>query len=357
MVQEWNDILKLEPLTSFFLRFNSMLNKLLLNFRFLKKQKEREEEVMGVPLLDNQDYNRRMKNEILQWEKEFKGRMYGQAPPIWSKVEERFADAIKAATGVRNLYEYVARHVKGKKYVDVLGLGSGACGNELDGIAPCLKQQSCQMDLACIDINENILEQAAVEASKRGINFRKIVQDINQIELEPNSYDVVVAYSALHHFVELDHIASVINSALREDGIFVTVDVPTRNGYLMWDETYEVVSAIFKVLPPKFKIAHSGYPEPTYVDQYENKDYSKDSFECINSEDIIPALRAHLREIHFVPALAFARRFFDGIFGYNYNLEEALDHAIFEYIMSLDNYYIQEKILKPECFFGVYAKK
>jgi len=63
-----------------------------------------------------------------------------------------------------------------------------------------------------------------------------------------------------------------------------------------------------------------------------------------------------LREIHFIPALAFARRFFDGIFGYNYDLEKPLDLAIFEYIMSLDNYYIQAKILKPECFFGAYAR-
>jgi len=209
---------------------------------------------MGKPLLASEDYNRRIKNEILQWEKEFKGRMYGQAPAIWNKVEERFADAIEAATGVRNLYQYVARHVKDKKYVYVLGLGSGACGNELDGIAPLLKQQSCEMDLTCIDINRKILEQASVEASKRGINFKRIVQDINKIELEPNTYDVIVAYSALHHFIELDRIASVINSVLRLDGIFVTVDIPTRNGYLMWDETYEIVSGYLRYYHQNLKL-------------------------------------------------------------------------------------------------------
>lgn len=316
---------------------------------------------MEVPesmvMFDDGDYNRWIGNEISQWKEKFKGRMYGMTPPIWSKVEEHFAEKIARSTGVRNLYQYVARHVKGKERVSVLGLGSGACGNELDGIAPLLKLQNCKMELTCMDINGVILEQAVREAAKRDVKFTKKVQDINKIELEPNSYDVIVAYSALHHFIELNHIAHVVNLALVPDGIFVTVDIPTRNGYLMWDETYEIVCAIFQVLPPKFKIGHDGYKKPTYVDHYENKDYSKGSFECIRSEDIIPALRAHLREIHFVPALAFARRFFDGIFGYNYDYEQPLDRAIFEFIINLDNYYIESGILRPECFFGTYGKR
>jgi SAM-dependent methyltransferase len=311
----------------------------------------------SMVMFDDGDYNRWIGNEISQWKEKFKGRMYGMTTPIWSKVEEHFAEKIERSTGVRNLYQYVARHVKGKERVSVLGLGSGACGNELDGIAPLLKLQNCKMELTCMDINGVILEQAVREAAKRDVKFTKKVQDINKIELEPNSYDVIVAYSALHHFIELNHIAHVVNLALVPDGIFVTVDIPTRNGYLMWDETYEIVCAIFQVLPPKFKIGHDGYKKPTYVDHYENKDYSKDSFECIRSEDIIPALRAHLREIHFVPALAFARRFFDGIFGYNYDYEQPLDRAIFEFIINLDNYYIESGILRPECFFGAYGKR
>ena len=314
-------------------------------------------EIVNKLASEDKDYNRRMRNEISHWEKQFKGRMSGIAPPIWLKVEERFANRIEAVTRVRTLYHYVARHLKGKERISLLGLGSGACGNELDGIAPQLKLQNCQMDLTCMDINEGILEQAAEEAAKRGIKFTPKVQDVNKIELEPNSYDVIVAYAALHHFVELEHLAQMVNQALVSDGIFVTVDVPTRNGYLMWDETYEIVCAIFKALPPKFRIGHDGYRIPTYVDHYENKDYSKDSFECIRSQDIIPVLRAYLKEIHFVPALSIARRFFDGIFGYNYDYEEPLDRSIFEFIMSMDNYYIDSNILKPEAFFGAYVKK
>jgi ubiquinone/menaquinone biosynthesis C-methylase UbiE len=303
------------------------------------------------------DYKDRLRREIQHYQEMFRGRMSQEVPPVWLKVEERFSDAIEEIIGVRNLYQYVARHVKGKERVSLLGAGSGACGSELDGIAPLLKEQNCQMDLTCIDVNETTLVQAEIEADKRGVKFCKIVQDINKIKLEANSYDVIVAYASLHHFIELDHIAREINLALRRDGIFVTVDIPTRNGYRMWDETFDIVNALWKVLPTKFKIAHTGYREPTYLPIYENIDYSVNSFECINSEAILPALRTYMQELHFIPSLSIARRFFDTKFGPNYDLNLKLDNSIFEFIMRLDDYYIKMGHLRPETFFGAYAKK
>lgn len=302
-------------------------------------------------------YEERLKREIAHYERVFKGRMSQEVPPVWLKVEAHFADRIKAATGAENLYAYVARHVEGRRSIDVLGLGSGACGNELDGIAPLLRSQECEFTLTCIDINEAALEQAEYEASNRGVRFRRLVQDINRMRLEEQQYDVIVAYASLHHFLALDHIAAEVNRALKPGGIFVTVDIPTRNGYLMWDETLEVVNTLWGVLPPKYKIAHTGFPEPTFVPLYENIDYSASGFECINSEAILPALRSHLHELAFVPALSIARRFLDTRFGANYDLNESLDAAISNFIMQMDAYYLQEGILKPETFFGAYGKR
>lgn len=317
-------------------------------------------------------YKGRVHNELLHYQKFLQGRMALEVPAIWGKVEERFADLMESATGVRNLYQYVARHVTGMSTVELLGLGSGACGNELNGIAPLLAERSCQLCISCVDINPAVLEEASEQASKRGIRFEGKVQDANQISLEPDRYDVIVAYASLHHFIKLDHIAYEINRALRQNGIFVTVDIPARNGYYMWSETSEIVNAIWKVLPAKFKIAHVGYREPTYVASYETK-YSSllarlsakllparlsgANFECVNSEAILPALRKHLRKIHFVPAFPIARRFFDTKFGPNFDWNQSIDRAIFEFIMQLDTYYLDSGLLRPETFFGAYAKR
>lgn len=301
-------------------------------------------------------YEERLQREVAHYEKVFKGRMTQDVPPIWNAVEQHLADEIEAATGVRNLYQYVARHVRGRKVVEILGLGSGACGNELDGIAPLLRQDGCDVTLACVDVNEKVLEQAADASRDRGIRFRPVVQDVNRMALGDDQYDVIVAYASLHHFLNLDHVAREINRALRPGGVFVTVDIPTRNGYLMWDETLDAVNAIWRILPPKYKIDHTGFAEPTFVEKYTNIDYSVNTFECINSEAILPALRRYLREVVFVPAFSIARRFFDTKFGPNYDLREPLDLAIFNFIMQFDRYYLGAEILKPETFFGAYEK-
>lgn len=307
---------------------------------------------------NDESYAARMRQEIAFFENLLKGKRTITSEETWTKVEARFSELMQASVGVPNLYEYVARWAEGKrKHVTILGLGSGTCGNELEGIAPLLRQRGITVELTCIDINEAILVEAGEESKKHGVEFHGIVQDVNRLTLEPESFDVIVAYAALHHFLELEHVAAQINSALVSDGLFVTVDIPTRNGYLMWDETYEVVDSIWGLLPERFKISHTSQATPVAMERIENIDYSVNSFECINSEAIMPAIRRHLFEVDYLPAFAFARRFLDTMFGPNYDLSRPLDRAIFDYIIQLDDYYVTHGLLPPETFFGAYRKR
>jgi SAM-dependent methyltransferase len=309
--------------------------------------------------MDMNRYNGRMKNEIRHYEEVFDNRLFQEVPNIWLKVEEHFSRNIKRFTGVSNIGEYISRHVGQlkKKEISILGLGSGACGVEFECVIPLLEKQGCKVTLACADINGKVLEQASNEASKRNVLFTPLVMDVNKIRCMPGSYDVIIAYAALHHFLDLNHIAREINNGLKEDGIFVTVDIPTRNGYMMWDKTYEIVKYIWLILPERFKWDHTKSIKPVLVKDYENTDYSVNSFECINSEQILPALRKHLSEKDFVPSLGIGRRFFDTKFGPNFNYNDPLDSSIFHCIMNLDQYYISNKILRPETFLGAYGKK
>ena len=302
-------------------------------------------------------YQLRYKNEILYYTDHFDEESLNEkVPNVWMYVEKFFSEQIEKKTGFSNLYQYVANHCKDKETVNILGLGSGPCGNEIDGIVPLLKEK--KVSLTAIDINKNLLNQAKIKADQIGLKFVPIVQDINKLQLSENAYDIIVAYASLHHFLELDHITKEINKSLKQDGIFATVDIPTRNGYLMWGETYEIVKSLWKVLPNKYKVAHNKNKKPTLEKKIINRNYySIKSFECINSEDILPSLRSNLIEIVYVPAFAFIRRFFDSKFGPNYNMKDPLDRSMFEFIKNLDQYYIENEILKPETFFGAYVKK
>ncbi|MEK7527710.1 MAG: class I SAM-dependent methyltransferase [Patescibacteria group bacterium] len=301
-------------------------------------------------------YQDKMAAEISHYENVFKNSLCQAVPPSWHYVEKYFSRRIKKATAVNNLYQYVSRFAQGKKHLDILGLGSGACGPELEGIIPELKKQKSKVHLSCLDINRQALNTARKEAKKRKIDFTALIRDINFFSFPQNKYDIIVAHASLHHFDKLDHVIQGVNQALKPDGIFITVDIPTKNGYLMWPETYQYVSDIWKILPPKYKIDHTKHAKPVFAPKYENVDYSKTSFECANSEKVLPTLRRYLREIVFVPGMSISRRFFDTKFGPNYNLKNPIDKSIMDFILNLDNYLLDQNILKPETFFGVYRK-
>jgi hypothetical protein len=77
--------------------------------------------------------------------------------------------------------------------------------------------------------------------------------------------------------------------------------------------------------------------------------------ECIRSEDILPVLRGRFSERAFVPYLSFCRRFFNSMYGPNYDLSRPLDRAILDWIWRLDHDAIARGALPPESFFGIYA--
>lgn len=311
---------------------------------------------MFLSKLWKKDYSARMETEIEHYKEIFKDSLFQKVPPVWNEVERHFSQKIKKATGVAGLPEYIARYAKGKKQLKVLSLGSGACGVELALISPLLKKQGTTMTLTSVDINQQILDQAKAEADKRKVKFVGVVQDINKLKLQENTYDVIMAFAALHHFENLDLITKQINRGLKSRGIFVTVDIPTRNGYLMWDETRKVVNQIWEILPTQFKFDHTAHAKITYMEAFPDVNYARNSFECANSEAIIPALTNNMTEVVFVPAMTMARRFFDTKFGPNFDLRRPLDKSIFDFIMQLDEYYLVQQTLKPETFFGCYRK-
>jgi len=302
-------------------------------------------------------YDERLKGELAHYQQIFKNKFFQEVPPVWNEVEKRFAKQIEIKTGVTGLPEYIARHARGKKHLKLLSLGSGACGVELLTVAPLLTKQKTKLTLTSVDINDKVLSQARDLAKRQKVEFEAIAQDINKLRLKPKSYDVIMAYASLHHFEKLDRITKQINLALKRGGIFVTVDIPTRNGYLMWPETSTLVEKIWKVLPRRYRWDHTASTRPVWAPSYPDVDYSIGSFECSNSEEIIPSLRKNMKEVQYIPAFAFARRFFDTKFGPNYRLNRPLDRALFEVLMTLDELLVGSGALRPETFFGVYAKR
>lgn len=304
-------------------------------------------------------YTERIKNEIKFYEdlyadEKAKENLTWETPPAWHEVEKHVTKLIKDKTGYDGYVGYVVNVCNSKsRPIKILSLASGACGIEI-AIA---KHLNVPFEFTCLDINSQILDLGIRKATELKYNFHGLIQDINNLQLEPKSYDFILAYASLHHFINLDHIAKTTNLALFNDGEFITLDIPTRNGYRLWDETFEIIKLLWKILPEKYKIDHTSSNTPTYAKEYPDRDYSQNSFECIRSEEILPACNKHLKCKFYIPCLSISRRFFDNMFGPNFDLSNHLDRTVLNFILTLDQYYIETEKLKPETFFGVYTKK
>lgn len=270
------------------------------------------------------------------------------APSSWDEVQARVASLIRSATG-NDMPGHIVTRLTARPGVRMLSLGSGPGGLEFS-----FSEGAPGAHITCMDINPALIDIGRQRVRELGRDMRFEVADLNTVVLPPNEFDLVFCHASLHHIIELERLAEQIKRTLRPGGELITVDVVTCNGYRMWPETREVVRALWRVLPERFRINHTAYPEPRVDGEIWEMDTSAGSMECIRSEDILPILTQAFKTVHFVPFLSIGRRFLDTMYGPNYNLAAPLDKALSDWIWELDSHYIQSAQLRPETFFGVY---
>ena len=276
--------------------------------------------------------------------------LFYSVPPSWAEVEVRASAMIQAATG-NDLNGHVVTRLNSRPGLRMLSLGAGSGGVEIT-----LAQQARPAHIVCMDINPELLELGGQRASELGLNATFRQADLNRVELPQKEFDLVFCHASLHHVIELERLAEQIRHTLRPGGELIIVDVITRSGYLMWPETREIAKGLWKMLPEKFRLNHTAYAEPRIDEQIWEADTSEHGMECIRSEDILPTLEQIFTVECFVPYFSLSRRFFDTMYGPNYDLNAPLDKALLNWIWELDVYYLSTERLHPETFFGIYRK-
>ncbi len=299
------------------------------------------------------EYDEHVREEIEHYGRIFENevgreKLVQPVPSSWTEVERRAQVLIRATTG-NDLAGHVVERLNRRSGVRMLSLGSGPGGVELG-----LAQGAPHAELVCTDINPQLLELGRQRAKDLKLNVQFTEADLNTVELPQAEFDVVFCHASLHHVIELERVAQQIIRTLRPGGVLITVDVVTRNGYLMWPETRKEVEAIWRTLPEKFHLNHTAYSEPRLDDEIWEADTSVSGMECARSEDILQVLQRNFVAEHYVPYFSISRRFFDTMYGPNFNLASPLDRAIVEWIWELDLYYLMTRRLRPETFFGVY---
>jgi len=233
----------------------------------------------------------------------------------------------------------------------ILSLGCGYVGNEIN-IARGLK---APYELVAIDFNEGLFEKARREIHSRGLNIQFSCSDLNYLELQPDSFDVVFALGSLHHVLNLEHLFHQIWKGLRKDGRFIAMDMIGKTRTLFWRENVEFAAKAVKRLPSKYTARATAPDEiiPPYAELQRQA-----GMEGIRQEEIEEELGNWFSPVKMYKYGAFMR-----LICLNQILAPALDtdvpeaREILEDLFRLDLEQVREGRLRPTEMYAVLRKR
>jgi ubiquinone/menaquinone biosynthesis C-methylase UbiE len=141
-----------------------------------------------------------------------------------------------------------------------------------------------------IDLSSAAIQVARDKAKQAGLeNITFVEGDLNDIQLESNSFDAIVAQMCLHHVENLEGLFDQVAAALVPGGVFAVNDYvgPTR-----WQFTRMqllLTNALLFLLPRRLKVSH---PEGTLKTRIWRPTIQNmvdmDPSEAVRSEEILP---------------------------------------------------------------------
>jgi ubiquinone/menaquinone biosynthesis C-methylase UbiE len=103
------------------------------------------------------------------------------------------------------------------------------------------------------DISAEMVERARQLTGPLGLDVRYHIEDVNTIELPPETYDLVVVAHSLHHFKHIEHIVDQINRALKPGGLFVAWEYVGPR-YQQFSRRQRVhANMVLRALPTKYR--------------------------------------------------------------------------------------------------------
>lgn len=166
-----------------------------------------------------------------------KGREYYTFPPL-------VPYHIEATRGRANLEDYLCT-VAGIPVDRMISLCCGFGETERS-----LARRGAFRECVAYDIAPGAIEAARRRAADAGISgLRYEIRDLNRVEFEADSADVVLANGGLHHIERVEHIVRQIHRALRPGGLFLSGEYVGPDHMQPTPRQHELINAVIHLLP------------------------------------------------------------------------------------------------------------
>lgn len=245
---------------------------------------------------------------------------------------------------------------KGKRLLRAISIGAGNCDMEAR-LAKRLLENGCEnIIIDCLDINEDMLIRGRDYGEGLGVSkmINPLCMDFNYWNPPKGGYDIVMANQALHHVVDLENLYAAIDSTMHDHSLFLVSDMIGRNGHQRWPEARRALKPFWRELPAKYKKNHLLH---RVEDEFMDHDCSKEGFEGIRAQDVLPLLNGSFDYELFIPFANIIMVFIDRQFGHNFDANNEEDKAFIDRVHAKDEELLLSGKLKPTQMLSVLRKK
>ncbi len=261
----------------------------------------------------------------------------GANPALSPPGASRYAGELLQKKLGRRIPDFVGllrKRIRGLKTGQTLRVLALCCGTAQKESILMSHVDGTRVCLTLMDLNPKLLERAKIRLAPC-CEVRIAPCDLNNIDLQGESFDVILCAAGLHHLIELERVASAIARGLRPGGEFWSIsEYIGRPGARLWPEAYAMANPFFKALPEKYRVnAVSGKP----VAELPNLDCSVSTFEGIRAPEIEGALESRLQPVHVSRQACWLWRVFDfSSYGGNYDLKKREDRRLIHKAAEMD---------------------
>lgn len=243
----------------------------------------------------------------------------------------------------------------------LLSLGCGYGGVDLQ-VARNLRRPH---ELIALDLNPTIYRQALSRAESEGLNIKFKCVDLNFVEIQPASFDVIYAFASLHHVLNLEHLFSAIHRGLKDGGWLVVLDIIGKTQVLHWRENVEFAAELLRKMPRRYRPGNApawkSWLQP--FDPYSIIPRYTEPSDQIGMEGIRQEEIEGLLDHWFKAEKVFRYNAFMRLIGTNPHLGGRLDPSrkadrrFLDHLIALDHQQVQSGKLRPTELLGVYTKR
>jgi SAM-dependent methyltransferase len=131
-----------------------------------------------------------------------------------------------------------------------------------------------------------------------GAPVRLMAADVDRVQLDPSSYDLIYAVQSFHHFDDLEHICTEISKALMPGGFFVLDEFVGPARFQWTGAQLALTSQILGLLPRNLRIYQNGIEKLQEGRSTPEEVIRVCPSEAIRSDQILRVFRKHFKVIH-----------------------------------------------------------